>query len=141
MRVCVCVRAKLLTVPGLLFRRTPLAQQLTQVVMPREEKRAISFSKLIPPTPITSIMSAGLLRVLGRVGREGNEGTMVVEGRGVAHSPIQRTIISNGRNHDNPIGSQFPHLHIYKNHRQEHTMLDTIPDHLLPTVGVFDVAQ
>ena len=37
---------------------------LTQVVMPRDENRAISSSKLIPPTPITSIMSAGLLRVL-----------------------------------------------------------------------------
>ena len=35
---------------------------LTQVVMPRDENRAISSSKLIPPTPITSIMSAGLLR-------------------------------------------------------------------------------
>ena len=37
---------------------------LTQVVMPRDENRAIWFSKLIPPTPITSIWSAGLFSVL-----------------------------------------------------------------------------
>ena len=47
---------------------------LTQVVIPREENRAISSSKLIPPTPITSIMSAGLLRVLEEgEGREGGK--------------------------------------------------------------------
>ena len=37
---------------------------LTHVVMPRDENRAIWFSKLMPPTPMTSIWSAGLLRVL-----------------------------------------------------------------------------
>ncbi len=37
---------------------------LTHVVIPLDEKRAISSSKLIPPMPITSIMSAGLFSVL-----------------------------------------------------------------------------
>lgn len=37
---------------------------LTHVVIPLEENLAIWSSKLIPPTPITSIWSAGLLRVL-----------------------------------------------------------------------------
>ena len=37
---------------------------LTQVVMPLDENLAISSSKLMPPIPMTSIMSAGLLRVL-----------------------------------------------------------------------------
>ena len=37
---------------------------LTQVVIPRDENLAIWFSKLIPPTPITSIWSAGLFNVL-----------------------------------------------------------------------------
>ena len=37
---------------------------LTHVVIPRDENLAMLSSKLIPPTPITSIMSAGLLRVL-----------------------------------------------------------------------------
>jgi len=41
-----------------------VVSSLTQVVIPREEKRAIWWSKFIPPTPITSIWSAGLLRVL-----------------------------------------------------------------------------
>lgn len=36
----------------------------THVVMPLEENLAIWFSKLIPPTPITSIWSAGLFKVL-----------------------------------------------------------------------------
>lgn len=51
--------------------------------MPREENRAISSSKLIPPIPMTSIMSAGLLRVLQRrVGKGmGGEGGQR-EGRG-----------------------------------------------------------
>jgi hypothetical protein len=39
---------------------------LTQVVIPLEENLAMWSSKLIPPTPITSIWSAGLLRVLNR---------------------------------------------------------------------------
>lgn len=37
---------------------------LTHVVIPLEEKRAIWSSKLIPPTPMTSIWSAGLFKVL-----------------------------------------------------------------------------
>jgi len=41
-----------------------LLQILTQVVMPREENLAIWLSKLIPPTPMTSIWSAGLFNVL-----------------------------------------------------------------------------
>lgn len=40
------------------------AARPTQVVMPREEKRAMLSSKSMPPTPITSIWSAGLFRVL-----------------------------------------------------------------------------
>ena len=32
--------------------------------MPRDENLAISSSKLMPPIPMTSIMSAGLFRVL-----------------------------------------------------------------------------
>ena len=36
----------------------------TQVVMPRDENLAMWSSKLMPPTPITSIWSAGLFRVL-----------------------------------------------------------------------------
>ena len=38
---------------------------LTQVVMPLDENLAISSSKLMPPIPMTSIISAGLFRVLG----------------------------------------------------------------------------
>ena len=37
---------------------------LTHVVIPLEENLAIWSSKLIPPTPITSIWSAGLFKVL-----------------------------------------------------------------------------
>lgn len=36
----------------------------THVVIPLEENLAIWLSKLIPPTPITSIWSAGLFSVL-----------------------------------------------------------------------------
>lgn len=43
---------------------------LTQVVIPLDEKRAILSSKSMPPTPITSIWSAGLFRVLEQVGRQ-----------------------------------------------------------------------
>ena len=39
-------------------------QSLTHVVIPLEENRAMWSSKLIPPTPITSIWSAGLFKVL-----------------------------------------------------------------------------
>lgn len=39
-------------------------RNLTQVVIPLDENFAIWLSKLIPPTPMTSIWSAGLLRVL-----------------------------------------------------------------------------
>ena len=44
------------------------------MVIPRDENRAISSSKLIPPTPMTSIMSAGLLRVLVGGGGGGGGG-------------------------------------------------------------------
>ena len=40
------------------------------MVIPREENLATSSSKFIPPTPITSIMSAGLFRVLRERGGE-----------------------------------------------------------------------
>lgn len=36
------------------------------MVIPRDEKRAMLSSKSMPPTPITSIWSAGLFRVLHR---------------------------------------------------------------------------
>lgn len=39
-------------------------QLLTHVVMPLEENLAMLSSKSMPPTPITSIWSAGLFRVL-----------------------------------------------------------------------------
>lgn len=39
-------------------------KMLTQVVIPLDENRAILSSKSMPPTPITSIWSAGLLSVL-----------------------------------------------------------------------------
>ena len=50
-RVCVCAH-------------TYIFHALTHVVIPRDENLAMLSSKLIPPTPMTSIMSAGLLRVL-----------------------------------------------------------------------------
>lgn len=43
-----------------------LVGSLTQVVMPLEENRAMLSSKSIPPTPMTSIWSAGLFNVLGK---------------------------------------------------------------------------
>lgn len=47
----------------------PQPKDLTQVVIPLDEKRAILSSKSMPPTPITSIWSAGLLRVLEQARR------------------------------------------------------------------------
>ena len=73
------------------------------MVIPRDEKRAISSSKLIPPTPITSIMSAGLLRVLVYgVGREGERRKMVRRSFNrddqrvnvYVYSPIERSIVA-----------------------------------------------
>ena len=43
---------------------TLAVHNLTHVVIPLEENLAMWSSKLIPPTPITSIWSAGLFRVL-----------------------------------------------------------------------------
>ena len=73
------------------------------MVIPRDEKRATSSSKLIPPTPITSIMSAGLLRVLVYgVGREGERRKMVRRSFNrddqrvnvYVYSPIERSIVA-----------------------------------------------
>lgn len=49
------------------YSRCIFLQQLTQVVMPLEENLAMLSSKSIPPTPITSIWSAGLFRVLRKI--------------------------------------------------------------------------
>ena len=85
-----------------------LVGSLTHVVIPLEENRAISSSKLIPPTPITSIISAGLFKVLvcGKVG-------VITCSRHImwlSYSPIQRAIIANGRDHNHIVGSQLPNL-------------------------------
>lgn len=46
------------------FKRHLFVKALTQVVIPLDENRAMLSSKSMPPTPITSIWSAGLLSVL-----------------------------------------------------------------------------
>lgn len=80
--------------------------------MPRDENLAISSSKSIPPTPITSIMSAGLLRVLER--KEGRVymyvSVYVYVCVCTSHSPIQRSIIAYCRHHYDSVGCQLPHL-------------------------------